>query len=698
MLTNKMYSVAVGQPANQHETAPRRNAKAAKQPITTAPGNTTHTVYDFVMENIEKFGDRNCMAHRDVIEIHEEEKTITKKSPKGEDQIQKKTWMYYELSPYKYESFKEVGKIINAFGRGLVHIGMKPNSDDKLHIYGQTSHKWMKSFLGSQSQSIPIATAYDTLGEKGLVHSMNQTGSVAIATDNNLLQSLINPLKSVPSVRYIIHFDEIKSSDKRQNGKLYLNAHNAVEKIKEIRPDIQVFSFNDILDFGDSHPEIPLTKPKPDDLSCIMYTSGSTGEPKGVVLKHKNIIAGVGGVALNVLDYVGASDRIISFLPLAHILEMAFELLCFHWGSCIGYGTVKTLTKASIKNCNSDLEEFKPTIMVGVAAVWETVKKGIINQINALPKPIRAIFWSAYYTKSSLDQYHLPGGNLISKLIFKRVKEATGGHLRYLLNGGSAISVDAQKFLTTLLCPLLIGYGLTETCASVTVLDPRHFEFGVAGDLTGCVTVKLVDAEELGYFAKNNQGEILVKGDNVMSEYFKNEKETRESLTSDGWFQTGDIGEWSPNGHLKIIDRKKNLVKTLNGEYIALEKLESVYRSNSYVQNICVYADPNQVKPVGIIVPNLVPLAKLAKDIGVMKSNEDVTHYIHNQDLQRAVHEDMLASGKKQGLAGIELLQGVVFFDDEWTPQNGFVTSAQKLKRNEIVKKVKEYIDQVYEQ
>lgn len=167
-----------------------------------------------------------------------------------------------------------------------------------------------------------------------------------------------------------------------------------------------------------------------------MYTSGSTGEPKGVVLKHSNVVAGVGGASLNVTGFIGGTDRVICFLPLAHIFELVFELLSFYWGSCIGYATVKTLTKSSVKNCQGDLQEFKPTIMVGVAAVWETVRKGILNQIDDLPFLTKKIFWTTYNAKLNMERFRIPGGGILGNLIFKKIRTATGGQLRYLLNGG----------------------------------------------------------------------------------------------------------------------------------------------------------------------------------------------------------------------------------------------------------------------
>lgn len=657
------------------------------------------TVYEFALECFQKGKESNAMGWRDVKEIHEESKTIMKKVDGKETPVEKK-WLFYELSKYQYNTFDQLTDIMHDIGRGLVKMGLKPNSDDKLHLYAATSHKWMKMFLGAQSQGISVVTAYDTLGEKGLIHSLVQTGSNAIFTDNSLLSSLVKPVQAAQDIKFIIHFDSIDPEDKREDGRIYQSANDAINKIKEVRPDIKTFSFDELLKMGqDSRDEIDIHPPSADDLSCIMYTSGSTGEPKGVVLKHSNVVAGVGGASLNVTGFIGGTDRVICFLPLAHIFELVFELLSFYWGSCIGYATVKTLTKSSVKNCQGDLQEFKPTIMVGVAAVWETVRKGILNQIDDLPFLTKKIFWTTYNAKLNMERFRIPGGGILGNLIFKKIRTATGGQLRYLLNGGSPISRDAQEFITNLLCPMLIGYGLTETCASTTILNPSHFELGVAGDLTGCVTVKLVDVEELGYFAKNNQGEVWIKGANVTPEYYKNPEETSQALTSDGWFKTGDIGEWETNGHLKIIDRKKNLVKTMNGEYIALEKLESVYRSNEFVANICVYADQTKTKPVGIIVPNNAPLTKLAKKLGIMKEDEssiNIENYLHDPKLVKAAYSDLLKTGKDQGLVGIELLAGIVFFDGEWTPQNGYVTSAQKLKRKEILNSVKDEVDAVY--
>lgn len=696
----KQYSVEVAPPANKHETGERRNVKVAKKALDRPLGMKCSTVYEFALECFNKQKSMNAMGYRETIEIHEETKLVDKKVDGKFTKVEKK-WMYFEMSPYKYDTFNDLLTILHDIGRGLVKLGLKPASDDKLHIFASTSHKWMKMYLGAQSQSIPIVTAYDTLGENGLTHSMWQTESTAIFTDNNLLAKLIGPLSNkdkTSNIRYVIYADKLNPNDKRFDGKLFSQANDALTQLKSARPDIKFVSFDELVAIGNkAHNEIDPHPPKPEDLSCIMYTSGSTGDPKGVTLKHSNIVAGVAGVSHNVTnDFVNKGHRVIAFLPLAHIFELVFELVGFYWGGVIGYANVKTLSAQSMRNCKGDIQEFKPTLMVGVAAVWETIRKGILQQINALPAFTQKVFWTAYYTKLKLNKWGLPGGNFIGNLIFKKIKEATGGQLRYLCNGGSPISADAQEFLSNVLCPMLVGYGLTETVACATVLEPEHFEIGIAGDLTGAITAKLVDVEELGYYAKDNQGELWLKGAPVLSEYYKNPEETEKVLTKDGWFKTGDVAEWTPHGQLKIIDRKKNLVKTLNGEYVALEKLEAVYRSNKYVSNICVYADQTKVKPVGIIVPVIPAVSKLAVQLGIMKPEDDVENYIHDTRLKNAILSDMSKTGKSQGLTGIEFLAGIAIFNDEWTPENGFVTSAQKLKRKEILNAVKSEVESVY--
>jgi len=201
-------------------------------------------------------------------------------------------------------------------------------------------------------------------------------------------------------------------------------------------------------------------------------------------------------------------------------------------------------------------------------------------------------------------------------------------------------------------------------------MDPLAWTDAALGEMPGSVELKLVDFPDAGYYSTNKpaQGEIWIRGDSITKGYLDLEKETKESFTDDGWFKTGDIGEFDSLGQLRIIDRKKNLVKTLAGEYIALEKLESIYRSTPVVGNICVYAAEDKNKPVAIIVPAEPALKQLAKENSI--EGNGLEDLCHNKKLNAIVLKEMQNAGRKGGLNGIEIIDGVVMSDEEWTPQN----------------------------
>ena len=340
----------------------------------------------------------------------------------------------------------------------------------------------------------------------------------------------------------------------------------------------------------------------------------------------------------------------------------------------MGYGNPKTLTDASVRKCKGDIAEFRPSILVGVPAVWETVKKGIMSRISSGSFIQQRLFWGAFAAKQRLLASGLPGVGVLDSVVFSKVRAATGGRIRICMSGGGPLSKDTQKFISMTIAPLISGYGLTETCAMGALNDPLAWTTDWLGDLPACIDVKLVDFHDAGYYAKNNQGEIWIRGPTVTDGYYEEPEETKVARTEDGWFMTGDIGEFSPQGHIRIIDRKKNLVKTLNGEYIALEKLEAVYRATPVVANICVYAASDKARPAAIIVPAEPALVKLANSNGIEGHGVEDLH--HNKKVADLVLKELLKTGRQMQLSGIEMLDGVVLADEEWTPQNVSLRSA----------------------
>ncbi|KJY01041.1 long-chain-fatty-acid-CoA ligase 1 like protein [Zymoseptoria brevis] len=675
------------------ETIPRRNIKA-KDGLIETPDPEVKTVHDILRRSSRKFGNAKALGKRKLVQLHVENRKV-KKTVDGKEQEVDKKWTYYELSPYEYMSFSEFEAMALSIGRGFRSLGMK--ADDRVHLFAATHPYWLAVAHGALSQSMPIVTAYDTLGEEGLKHSLLQTKAKAIFLDPHLLAKLIKPLQEAKDIQHVVYNDDKSPTAVSDESTIQAD----IKKLKEAHSHLTVLSFSEFIKKGEEN-KVDTVPPKPEDLACIMYTSGSTGTPKGVLLTHKNVIAAIAGVDVVVGPYLGPGDGLLTYLPLAHILEFMFENACLFWGGTMGYGNPKTISDNSMRNCKGDIAEFKPTILVGVPAVWETVKKGVQAKVAQLNPISRNLFWGAMTAKGFLmhNSGYVPGSaagaSIMDNVVFKKVAAATGGRLRICLNGGGPVAQDTQKFVSMCIAPMISGYGLTETAAMGAITDPLAYTDGALGEIPGSVEVKLVDFADAGYYSTNSppQGEIWIRGAPVTSGYLDLPKETEESFTSDGWFKTGDIGEWNSYGELKVIDRKKNLVKTLNGEYIALEKLESVYRATTVVGNICVYAAQDQNKPIAIIVPAEPALKALAKENGI--DGHGLGDLCHNRKMNDAVLKEMQATGKKSGLSPFEIVEGVVLVDDEWTPESGLITSAQKLQRKAITEKYKDGINKAY--
>lgn len=526
-------------------------------------------------------------------------------------------------------------------------------------------------FTGAFTQAITVVTAYDTLGADGLKHAITESEASLCFVNNDQLPLLAKILNDCSSVDSIIYRGEADPD--------HLALVNAFPHIKRI------ISYEELVILGKENP-VDVVKPDSKDLCCIMYTSGSTGNPKGVMLTHGNVVAAIAGVCRMLQHLLEPNDTMMAYLPLAHVLEFLVENLCIFLGVTLGYGSIRTLTDVSVKNCKGDLQEFGPTIMTGVPQVWETIRKTVLNKVVERGPRIQKIFMGALAMKKFLKSRKM-GTGILDKVVFKNVKQQLGGRLRYCLSGGAPVSPETQEFLTLAACPILQGYGMTESVGMCSIMAPEQWALGEVGAPVPCVEVKLVDQPEVGYLHTNlprPQGEIWIRGGSITSGYYKQEENTKEALTEDGWLKTGDIGEWTERGTLSIIDRLKNLVKLSNGEYIALEKLESCYKSCTLVENLCIYADSLYPKPVALMVSLEPVLRKFLAEKGI--ENEDWDALCESKEARKVILKVLQDQAKTSGLKGAEVIADVWICKDLWTPEMNLLTAAQKLKRKEINK------------
>jgi long-chain acyl-CoA synthetase len=529
-----------------------------------------------------------------------------------------------------------------------------------------------------------IVTAYDTLGESGVEHSLVQSKANAMFVDPHLFKTIRNPLKKAETVKILIY-----------NEATHLPVPDAeIEQFKSAHPELTILSFEELRLLGEQNPVEP-APPGPEEMYCIMYTSGSTGPPKGVPVTHAGFVAAVAGLYSVMEEAVSHREYVLAYLPLAHIFELVLENLVIFVGATLGYGSPRTLADTSMRNCHGDMRTFAPTVMVGVPTIWETVKKGIESRVASSGIATRTIFSAALSLKNFLVRNSLPGAALLDATVFSKVRAMTGGRLRFIVNGASGIATPTLHFMSMVVAPMLNGYGLTETCGNGALGCPLQWTPGPAiGPIPAAVEIKLVSLPELNYSASSNppQGEILIRGLPVFTEYLDNPDETAKAITPDGWFRTGDIGEFDSAGHLAVIDRVKNLVKLQGGEYIALEKLEAIYRGSGFVQNIMVHGDSSCSRPIAILVANEKALAGKAKEIGVDE------HAMHaDKRVRGAVLKALQDVARKEGLSAMETVAGVVVVEEEWTPANGLVTATQKVNRKAIrekyAKEIKDCLD-----
>ncbi|KAK1759567.1 long-chain-fatty-acid--CoA ligase 1 [Echria macrotheca] len=652
------------------ETIPRRNPKA-RDGLLRRPAPEVHTIFDLVKRSAERRGDEPAIGSRKLIRTHRE----TKKVPKTVDgkvvQVDKE-WTFFELSNYSFLTYTEYFSQILQVGAGLRKLGLAPGN--RVFIFATTSPQWLGVSHACSAQSLTIVTAYDTLGPSGVQHSLAQSKPDAIFIEPHLLKTIEGPLKHAPSVKRLIYNNESHTPV----------PESEIEAFKAAHPELTVLSYEELRVLGEDNPVDPVP-PKEEDLYCIMYTSGSTGTPKGVPVTHASIIAAVTGIYHHVEEIVSEHEYVLAYLPLAHIFELVVENTTIFVGATLGYGHPRTLADASMRNCPGDIRAFGPSLLIGVPQVWESIKKGIEAKVTEGGLLTRAVFWGAFNLKSFLVRNGLPGHSLFDDIVFGKVRAQAGGRIRFIVNGASGIAQPTQHFMSMVMAPMINGYGLTETGGNAALGSPLQWTTDAIGPMEVSLEMKLVALPELGYStdATPPQGEILVRGPCVMTEYFENPEETAKAVTADGWFRTGDIGEFDANGHVKVIDRVKNLVKLQGGEYIALEKLEAVYRQCPFVTNIMVHGDSAHPRPIGLVVPNEKNLAAKAAELGV-----DEHEMCSDPKVKAAVLKDLVGVARAAGLSPLETLSAVVLLEDqEWTPANGLTTATQKLNRRLIREK-----------
>ena len=551
-------------------------------------------------------------------------------------------------------STDELISMSNNMSLGLLKLGIQKG--DKVAVVTTANRtEWNICDQGIGQIGAINVPLYPTISEKDYEYILNHAeAKICIVSDAKLFEKVKNLVASVPSLQEVYTFDRVEG------------AHNYEEimKLGEGGDAAQIKAISDTID--------------PNALATLIYTSGTTGTPKGVMLSHHNIVSNVLTVRAELP--LEAGQTALSFLPLCHIFERMVIYTYLHAGANVYYSDIDTL--------KDKLGTVRPHFFTTVPRLLEKVYEGIVNKGLALTGIKKKLFFWALELADKYDYDQKPSFSfkIADKLIFSKWREGLGGRILGIVTGSAACPLKMARVFSAAGIPIREGYGLTETSP---VLTFNRFVEG--GAMLGTVGMPIKDVE----IKIAEDGEILAKGPNIMMGYYKEPEKTREVLTEDGWFSTGDVGTFVTNNagnkFLKITDRKKELLKTSGGKYVAPAPIESKCRENFFIEQIMVVGESKKFVSA-VMVPAFPVLEQWAAENGIT--------FTYRSDLvanpKVVAKYQSIIDEINPNFSHIEQIKKFKLLVNEWTPESGELTPTMKLKRKVINEKYAKEIESIY--
>ncbi|WP_132218640.1 AMP-dependent synthetase/ligase [Mariniflexile fucanivorans] len=556
---------------------------------------------------------------------------------------------------WKSTSIQEFIDQANAISRGLLRLGIKPN--DKIAVISSTNRtEWNILDIGvlqTGAQNVPI---YPTIASDEYEYILNHSESIyCFVSDVEVLKKL-NAIKGKTNLINVYTFDVIEGEN----------------------------HWTDVLKLGENssnQAEVETRKEavKPSDLATLIYTSGTTGKPKGVMLSHNNLVSNVLDSEKRVPFHYGKSKG-LSFLPVCHVFERMILYLYIYCG-------VEVYFAESIEKMSDNLKEVGPNVMTAVPRLYEKVYDKIVAKGSELKGVKKMLFFWALNIGLQFEPYGKNGWwyefqlKIARKLIFSKWRDGLGGNLEIMVSGSAALQARLSRVFAAAGLPIMEGYGLTETSPVISVNDMRNggFRVGTVGKIIDNVEVKIAE-----------DGEILVKGPNVMLGYFKDAEKTKEVMTGE-YFHTGDIGEFDVDGFLKITDRKKEIFKTSGGKYVAPALIENQFKQSRFIEQIMVIGEGEKM-PAALIQLNFEFVKNWAKIHHVPFNNSK--DLITNPQLLERIQSEIDKANTNFG--NWEQIKKFEITPDTWTVEAGHLTPTMKLKRKVIKEIYASLIEKIY--
>lgn len=571
---------------------------------------------------------------------------------------------YKTEGAYKSITYDEYRRQVERFAFGLAALGMQRG--DRLSIIAENRPEWVIADMAMVILGIVNVPIYPTLTPKQIEFIYNDSG-IRMAIVSNQMQ-LAKVLKARPQVKSLERI--------------------AVMSEKGVAASEDVLTFSRIYEMGDAHakqhPDLlrqSIARVKPDDLLTFIYTSGTTGNPKGVMLTHRNLVSNITSSA-DTIPF-GETDVLLSFLPLCHSFErMAGYYTTMACGVTVAYAE-------SVETVRDNLLEVHPTVVTTVPRLFERIYNRLMKQIESSPPARQKIFhWAVAVGKemaSAKRSGKVPAflklqHGMASRLVYSKLKERTGGRIRFFVSGGAALPKMLGEFFEAVGIQILEGYGLTETSPVLTVNRLDDYKFGTVGKPIAGVEIKIAE-----------DGEILARGPNIMLGYYNNKKATEEVIDRDGWFHTGDIGHFDEGGHLMITDRKKHLFVSSGGKNIAPQPIENLFLASKYIDQFVLIGD-GRMFLTALIVPEFEVLKEYARQNGILfSSDKDLARSASIKEMYRKEIE-----GIQKDLPAFERVRRFELLETALTVESGEITPTLKVKRKVVEEKFADLIERMY--
>lgn len=557
---------------------------------------------------------------------------------------------------WKTFSTREFVEISHNISYGLLQLGV--GKGDKIASITFNRPEWTMLDMGIQQTGAVHIPIYPTISDKDYEYILEHAEVKYIfVAGEEMYRRIKDIVPRLPSLKAIYTFKNLFGIQ-HLNELIQLGKDNPQpEKLQQIKDSI-----------------------RPEDMLTIIYTSGTTGVPKGVMLSHANIVSNV--LATSYIPPFGPEHRAMSFLPLCHIYERMMNYMFIYRGLSMYYVSNMGVIAESLKEVN-------PHVFTTVPRLLEKVYDKIIAKGRSLKGIKKMIFFWANnvglnyeYKKEERNPIYALKLKIARKLVFSKWKEALGKNLDIVVSGGAALQPRLNRVFWAVGVRIIEGYGLTETSPVIAVSDFNHngIKFGTVGPVLKGVQVKIAE-----------DGEILVKGPNVMLGYYKDEELTRETIDAEGWLHTGDIGRIEPEGQLRITDRKKLIFKTSFGKYIAPQVLENKFKESPFIDQILILGE-NQKFAAALIVPDFNHLKNWCKAKGIPYTTnaEMIALPRVRKRYQKEVNQYNKDFGDWERIMKFELL------DHEWSVETGQLSATLKLRRSHLLQEYATYTEKIY--